>query len=455
MPPARPLRLATIAAAAAAAACLWAACAHAPASGPGSAREEARALVRQDPERAAALLQPMHRADPSDLEVARWLVEAHVRAGTTAALLPQLSAPWPRHEAVRHYMLGLLHFGRSAAGAEQAAAELEQAVALAPQTAEFHHRLGLVHLEAERYPEAAASLGKARALAPALRPLLLPLARALARAGDRGGAVEALRQLVQAGPPPQEVEIARAVMAEIADPFAGIPRAVQPRLDEGLQWLQEHDAPQPAIVAFEEILRDYPDLGAIHALLGLAYQRLDDAGRAVEAFKRAVELQPDVGRHHFSLGEVYRSRQRPEQALEHYRRALALDPLLDDAYARLGDLALDRRELGAARDAFFALAHLQPRSTSARARLAAALQLQGDYAGADRELRAALALDPESVELQLRLGLVHAERSLKATRPEEREQAAQQARVWLRKVLDAEPENALASRTLEGLKAKE
>ena len=430
-------------------------CAHAPAAA-RSPKEEAHALLKANkPEEAAPLLLKLHLADPGDLDVARWLVDAHVKAGTTDQLLPRLSAPWPGREEVRHYMLGLLRFGRSAGEAKPAIEELQQAAALSPRTAEFHYRLGLVLLETEAYPPAAAELKQVRELQPDHRPVLLPLSRALARTGDRPAAVEALRLLVQAGPTPAEVKTARALMAEISDPFAGIPRAAQAKLDGGIKWLHEYDAPQPAIVAFEEVLRDFPDLAPVQALLGLAYQRLDDGGRAMEAFKRAVELQPAVGRNYFYLGEIYRTHQRPDAAREQYVRALALDPLLDDAYLRLGDLALERRDFTAARDAFFALAHLQPGSTSARGKLAAALQLGGDLAGADRELRAALALDPESLEFQLRLGLLHAERSLRAAREDDRRQASQEAERWLRKVLDAQPENAVASRALETLKAKE
>lgn len=435
---------------------LLSACVHAPEAAPRSPRDEASALLKADkPEQAAPLLSKLHQEDPADLDVARWLVDAHVRSGTTEKLLPRLASPWPAHEEVRHYMLGLLKFGRSAAEAKAAVDELQQAVALAPRTPELHYRLGLVLLETEAYAPAAAELRQVRALQPDHRPVLLPLSKALARAGDRPAAVEALRQLVKGGPTKAEVKTARALMAEISDPFAGIPRAAQPKLDEGMKWLQEYDAPQPAIVAFEEVLRDFPDLGPVHALLGLAYQRLDDGGRAMESFKRAVELQPEVGRNSFYLGEVYRAHQRPEAAQEQYVKALALDPLLDDAYARLGDVALEKQDFAAARDAFFALAHLQPESTSAHGRLAAALQLSGDLAGADQELRAALALEPESLEFELRLGLLHAERSLKAKGEGERRQASQEAERWLRKVLDAQPENAIASRALETLKAKE
>ena len=429
-------------------------CAGAPVARPP--KDEARALLAANqPERATELLERLHGEDPADLEVARWLVDAHLKAGTAGPLARRLASPWPAREEVRHYMLGLLLFGRSAGEARAAVGELEQAIALAPGNAELHYRLGLVLLETEAYPPAAAALRKVRELAPGHRAVLLPLSRALARTGDRDGAVEALRLLVRSGPTPAEVKTARALMAEIDDPFGSIPKAAQARLDEGLKWLHDYDAPQPAIVAFEEILRDFPDLGPVHALLGLAHQRLDDGGRAMEAFRRAIELQPGSGRNHFYLGEVYRARQRPETAREHYGRALALDPLLDDAYLRLGDVALDRRELEEARDAYFALAHLQPGSISAHGKLAAVLQLQGELGEADRELRAALELGPDSLELQLRLGLLHAERSLKAKGAGERRQASAEAARWLRRVLDAQPENALASRTLETLRAKE
>src|SRR3954468_9041568 len=77
-------------------------CAHGPDAKARSPRDEAYALLKADkPEQAAPLLLQLHLADPGDLDVARWLVDAHVKAGTTAKLLPRLSSPWPAHEEVR------------------------------------------------------------------------------------------------------------------------------------------------------------------------------------------------------------------------------------------------------------------------------------------------------------------------------------------------------------------
>src|SRR6185295_13058688 len=160
-------------------------------------------------------------------------------------------------------------------------------------------------------------------------------------------AVAALALVVQGSPTPAEVKVARALMDQIADPFAAFPQAARPTLEQGIQWLQVADVPQQAIVSFEEILHDYPDIAVVHALLGLAYQRIDDAGRAVDELKRAIELQPDDGKAHQYLGELYLSHQRPKQAREELERAIKLNPMLDIAYYRLGDLALERRDLPA------------------------------------------------------------------------------------------------------------
>ncbi|HET9450237.1 MAG TPA: tetratricopeptide repeat protein, partial [Aggregicoccus sp.] len=221
-----------------------------------------------------------------------------------------------------------------------------------------------------------------------------------------------------------------------------------------LSWLFDRDAPQQAIVAFEELLRDYPDVAVVHALLGLAYQRLDDAGRAVDEYRRALELSPGDGKTHQYLAELYLARQRPEAARVELERAVALHPLLDGAWFQLGDVQLQRRDLPGARRAFGVLRHLQPESPAARGKLALVLQLEGDWAGAERELRAVLSRDPENVEFALRLGLLHTERAGRAATEPARRSASEEAQRWLRQVLQAQPENAVASRALASLRAQ-
>ncbi|WP_141327459.1 tetratricopeptide repeat protein [Myxococcus sp. AB025B] len=440
---------------------LAAGCGHTSATKTGAAaptdeRSRARAYLEENqPQKALGILADLHARSPEDLDVARTLTEAQVKAGRADAWIQELQGRIATGErAVDQYMLGLALFSRARDAGAPAVAAFERAIALAPDTAEYHYRLGVARLESEQYPAAVEPLRRAALLAPERTAWRLPLAKALHRTGDSPGAVEALGVVVRGRPSAADVATARALMEQISDPFGGIPKAAEAKLEEGLRYLNDLDAPQHAILAFEEVLHDYPDLAVLHSLLGLAYQRLDDAGRAVDEFKQAIERAPRDGKNHLYLGELYAARQRPDAARGAFEKAVALHPLLDAAWFRLGDLHLERRDLPAAREAFTVAVSLTPDSLPARGKLALVYQLEGDYPAAERELRHVVEKDPENVEFTLRLGLLFTEQTLKSTRPQARKAAAEEAERWLSKVLEAQPENAMASRALQSLKGQ-
>lgn len=415
-------------------------------------REEAQvALQRGDAARALELLEPDFAKHPDDLALARLVAEGHVKAGSSDALLARLAkADTP----VSHYQQGLVRFARAAEASGPAIVEFRRAVELAPDEPEFHYRLGVALLESEQFEDALRSLEKATQLAPGRTGWALPLAKARARTGDQPGAVAAIRTVVLGDASAAEMKTAVALMDQLSDPFATFPTAAKPQLEQAMQWLQLADVPQQAIVQLEQILRDYPDLAVVHSLLGLAYDRLDDAGRAVDEFKRAIELAPDDGKNHFYLAELYQARQRPQNAEEHYLKAVEKNPTLADAWVRLGDLALDRNDLIGARKDFQVVARLRPDDDAAHGKLALVYQLDGDWPAADRELKAVADKEPENLEFALRLGVLHTERFTKAKTSTERDEAAKEATKWLEKVLEAQPENAIASRALERIKAR-
>nr|WP_211194382.1 tetratricopeptide repeat protein [Pyxidicoccus fallax] len=435
-------------------------CSHTAASTSGDrprdAHSQARAYLEENqPEKALALLRELHLKAPGDQDVARSLTEAHVKAGQTDAWISELQGRIAASErAVDQYMLGLALFSRARDAGAPTVAAFERAIALSPDTAEYHYRLGLARLESEQYAAAVEPLRRATTLAPERTGWRLPLAKALHRTGDASGAVEALGAVVRGRPAPAEVATARALMEQIADPFAGFPKTAEAKLEEGLRYLKDLDAPQHAILAFEEILHDYPDLAVVHALLGLAYQRLDDAGRAVDEFKQAIERAPRDGKNHLYLGELYLARQRADAARAAFEKAVALHPLLDAAWFQLGDLHLERRDLAAAREAFTVARFLTPDALPPRGKLALVYQLEGDYPAAERELRYVVEKNPENMEFTLRLGLLFTEQAMKSSRPETRKTAAGEAERWLGKVLEAQPENAVASRALQQLKGQ-
>mgnify|MGYP002717735093 CR=1 FL=1 len=117
--------------------------------------------------------------------------------------------------------------------------------------------------------------------------------------------------------------------------------------------------------------------------------------------------------------------------------------------------AMQGADLGlkAAGEAFRVLTSLAPDEEAPRGKLALVRQLEGDWAGAERELLYVVEKNPDNVEFTLRLGVLFTEQAKQSSRPEERKEAAGKAERWLRKVLEAQPENAMASRALQQLKS--
>ncbi len=415
-------------------------------------REEAQVfLQRGEGAKALRLLVELQEKAPADLSLARMVAEAHVKAGTAETFLAALTR---QDTAISHYQQGLVRFARASDASAPAIANFRRAAALAPEEPEYRYRLGVALLESEQYEPARVELEAAAKQAGERPSWFLPLAKVRYRTGDNKGATDAIRTVVTGGPTPSDVKVARALMDQIADPFSSFPRSARAQLEQAIQWLEVADVPQQAIVQLEELLQNHPDEAILHALLGLSWARLDDAGRAVEALKRAIELAPADGKNHLYLAQLYDARQRSKNAEEHYRLALERNPVLDEAWLRMGDVALDRQDYVAARKDFEVAVRLVPESAPAHGKLALVLQLDGNWPAADRELRVVLDREPENLEFMLRLGVLHTERFAKSKTPTERDQASTEATLWLQKVLEAQPENAIASRALARLKIR-
>lgn len=416
-------------------------------------REEAQVrLSRGDGAGALPILAALVKKAPGDLTLARMLAEAHVKAGDADAWLTTLDV---QHDAIAAYQEGLVRFSHDADASAPAIAAFRRAATLSPGEPEYRYRLGVALLESEQFEPARVELEAAVQAAADRASWYLPLAKARARTGDEPGAVEAIRVVVLSpATTPQDIKTAVALMDRLADPFADFPRSGRPQLEQAIQWLEVADVPQQAIVQLEELLKDLPDEAVLHALLGLAWARLDDAGRAVEELKRAIELAPRDGKNHLYLANLYDGRQRGKNADEHYLKALELNPVLVDAWLKLGDRALERQDLIEARQRFEVAARLAPGDVGALGKLALVYQLESDWPAADRTLHVVIDRDPENVEFMLRLGVLHLERYGKARTLDEKQEASKQATEWLQKVLEAQPENAIASRALERLKQR-
>jgi tetratricopeptide (TPR) repeat protein len=419
--------------------------------------DQAKAFLQDGrPELALPLLIELQLRSPADCTVAKLEVEAYLRSGRAAELVSQLLSQ-PRERALSHYMLGLVYGSKSrgegsTSAAIEAAREFERAISLKPDEAEFHHRLGVALLELRQYEESAASLSRALELDPDRTSAHLPLVKALHASGNTDEALRVLGKWLARRPAEGEIRIAKALIDEIVPPFAGLPSSWEARFIQGVAMLQEQDDPLEAIGVFEALLREHPEVAIAHTLLALCFQRLDDAGRAVDELRQAVALAPRDGRNHSYLGEFYLGRGQVQQAEGAFRRALELNPLLDEPHLRLGELALEKSDFKIA-GRHLAIAALLSPGRAVRAKLAQALQLDGDYAGAERELRALLKTEPENADLMLRLGLLHLDEHGRSANPERRSRSRAEAIRWLREVLRIQGDNVTAARALESMGA--
>jgi tetratricopeptide (TPR) repeat protein len=417
--------------------------------------ERAKALLRDGyPDRAVPLLAELASRTDGDFEIARLLVEAHVRANRTGELLAKLQSQ-SIETAVSHYMLALARVAGSTRegmprSSAETAAELERAIALSPGETELHYRLGVALLELGRYARAVDSLRRALELNPERTTVYLPLAKAWNALGNTSESLQALNQWVSRHPKEEEVKIAKALAEEIAPTFASLPSGSEARFARGLALIQQADDPLAAIAIFDELQQEHPQVPIAHTMLALCYQRLDDAGRAIDELQQAAAMAPGDGRNHYYLGELYLARGQARQAKDEFQLALALNPLLDEPHLRLGELALEESDFKSATTHLGAAALLSTK-LAPRAKLARALQLDGNYTGADRELRRLVEMEPHNPDWMLQLGLLHVDEYAHTCNPERRARSRAEAIRWLRDVLRVQGDNVAAASALEKL----
>ncbi|TWG28259.1 Tfp pilus assembly protein PilF [Micromonospora palomenae] len=221
------------------------------------------------------------------------------------------------------------------------------------------------------------------------------------------------------------------------------PDLPQLHLELGFVHDDQHDY-QRALTAFEQALAIAPDdEWALSARIsGLRrLRRLDDAE---EAAREAISKRPDLPQLHLELGYVHDDQHDYQRALTAFEQALVIDPghesalawrvielrqlrRLDDAEeaARLGirrrpdsptlrlelaSVALDKGDYHAALVAVQEALALDPRDDSALTARIRVLRMSRDFVGALTTAQVAVDARPDSVDVLLELGQVHADR---------------------------------------------
>lgn len=147
---------------------------------------------------------------------------------------------------------------------------------------------------------------------------------------------------------------------------------------EGTRLLGESDS-TGAEHAFRQALQIAPDLGEVHANLGLVLEGMKRWEEAESCYRQALELIPERMQIHLNFGAMLAKQKRFSEAEAAYRQAQLLDPKSPGAWSNLGVLlACVKREEEAER-CYRAAMKLAPDYRNATFNLAYLLLRQGRY----------------------------------------------------------------------------
>jgi tetratricopeptide (TPR) repeat protein len=182
-------------------------------------------------------------------------------------------------------------------------------------------------------------------------------------------------------------------LAHFRAALALAPGMVQVRASLG-NTLRRWGQPAEALPHLRAALILRPRDAELHHSLAMDLVDLGRTDQAMAELRTALRLDPKLADAHYGLGLLLQKRGEEDEALAHYRAALASDPTKVDLYAPVGSMLARRGRLGEALPYFAEAVRRQPDSAAAHYNLAVTLRSLGREEEAQRELDAALALDP-------------------------------------------------------------
>ena len=273
----------------------------------------------------------------------------------------------------------------------------QRALAMNPDFARAHQRIGTIYQIQGNIVEAIASFNKAIALDPASTEAQLGLGNAYQQMGwaelaitcfqtalelapdrflaeyhcklgdslkARGRVAEAIASYERAiATNPDEVDSYRAiaeVYLEQHDPASV--SAICERADArqllqgkdyntlGVAWMQKFnltkdlDFVKTAIACFEQAIQIDPSYADAHCNLGSAFIHQDQIKDAILAYKEAIDIEPNFAQPYFNLGILLNNIGKVDEAIACLESAISLVPDWVEAHQHLGKL-LQRRAL--------------------------------------------------------------------------------------------------------------
>jgi len=235
----------------------------------------------------------------------------------------------------------------------------------------------------EGYPQSAlAAIDRAIERLPRIGDFWAVKALALDLSGDPRGAAQAAREALALVPFAEDLPVLYNLVGVVMLNRAANPSINDPR------------ALEQAIAIFQAALEAGPELQQAHANLGFALAQKGATDEALTHLRRAVAIAPTDSRSHILLAMVLERTGSYTEAQEMYQRALAIDPTSVLALLSLGNLLGELGDREGAERAYRQVLTLRPEEPEALNGLGLLLTRAGDLAGARDYFRRALAQAP-------------------------------------------------------------
>ena len=278
---------------------------------------------------------------PDGEKFARYSAEAERLLPKVVRWLPEKQGAW--------YQLGVV-FAHAKQYAE-AISTFQQAIALDPNEADYHHGFGNVYSGLGRHEEAIVAYQQAITLDPNYALPHNGLGNVYRNLGHHEEAISAYQRAIALDPKNayfhnglgnvysdlghHEEAISAYQQAIALDPKNAYPHSNLGNVYSGLGRHEE------AIVAYQQAITLDPNYALPHNGLGNVYRNLGHHEEAISAYQRAIALDPKNAYFHNGLGNVYSDLGRHEEAISAYQQAIALDPKLAYPHNGLGNVYCD------------------------------------------------------------------------------------------------------------------
>lgn len=409
---------------------------------------------------------------PGDASAQQNLALAYEQIGHAARALPWFAKVEANARAQKLPLSPefLAAYARSLAAAHQlsaAAATMKQAMAKAPQNAEFADELGsiyaqeqdwpnaqqafhtalqinpqmaMVHFhlgmtfEAQQQPGAAAELKQAYALAPGNAAIAFSYAQSLTRSGDDRDAIPVLERALQLDPSSNDaayqlgLALQRSNRVHEAIPLLRKAAAADAGNADvltnlGMALCQAQQA-KDAVPLLQRAVALAPHNPTAHQNLAAAYIQLSQFGDAVRELRAALQLAPDAPELHYNLGLAFKMQDDAADAIPEFQAAEKLQPSAPEPPYALGLLYLQAGHYADAQRELKASLRLQPQNGDGWATLGSIDSHLDQLPEAASALREAIRQRPDQPDAHLTLAAVLVKQNQPAEAAAERRHAA-------------------------------